>query len=45
MLRWYAAKGLLLNALFGLCPLSDEERQRMFERLLDSKQWLVPGKA
>jgi AcrR family transcriptional regulator len=44
MLRWYAAKGLLLTALFGLCPLSDEERQRLFERLLDSKQWLIPRK-
>jgi len=45
ILRWYAAKGLLLNALFGLCPLADEERLRLFERLLDSRQWAVHGKA
>ena len=42
MLRWYAAKGLLLSALFGLCSLSDEERQRLFDRLLDSRQWPTP---
>jgi AcrR family transcriptional regulator len=44
ILRWYAAKGLLLSTLFGLCSLSDEERLRLFDRLLDSRQWLAPAK-
>jgi AcrR family transcriptional regulator len=39
VLRWAAARGLALTALFGLCPLSDEERERLFDRLLDSRQW------
>jgi AcrR family transcriptional regulator len=39
MLRWVAAKGLALTALFGLCPFSGEERARLFERLLDGRQW------
>jgi AcrR family transcriptional regulator len=44
ILRLYAAKGLLLSALFGLCSLTDEERLRLFERLLDSRQWLAAAK-
>ncbi|PFH07993.1 AcrR family transcriptional regulator [Collimonas sp. PA-H2] len=39
VLRWYAARGLLLNALLGQCSLSDEERQQLFDRLLDNKRW------
>ncbi|HXP96027.1 MAG TPA: TetR/AcrR family transcriptional regulator [Telmatospirillum sp.] len=39
MLRWVAAKGLALTALFGLCPFSGEDRERLFERLIDSRQW------
>src|SRR5258708_4872283 len=34
MLRWAAARGLALSALFGLYSLSGEERERLFERLL-----------
>jgi hypothetical protein len=28
-----------LTAVFGLCPLSDKERGRLFDRLLDEDQW------
>jgi len=52
LLRAYAAKGLALSAMFGLCPLQNEERERLFERLLDGEQWAdsspskkKPGKA
>lgn len=50
MLRWAAARGLLLSSLFGLSPLSEAERDRLFERLLDDKQWTaleqpVPARA
>jgi len=43
VLRWAAARGLLLTSLFGLCPVSDEERDKLFSRLLDSKQWHLPN--
>ncbi|QPF88021.1 TetR/AcrR family transcriptional regulator [Bradyrhizobium genosp. L] len=39
MLRWAAARGLLLSSLFGLSPLTEAERDRLFERLLDDQQW------
>lgn len=39
LLRWKAAWGLAFTAMFGLCPLSDAERQRLFERLLDDGKW------
>ncbi|CAH0445969.1 hypothetical protein LMG10661_02105 [Ralstonia syzygii subsp. syzygii] len=39
LLRLEAAKGLALSALFGLTSLSDEGRDRLFERLLDDRQW------
>jgi AcrR family transcriptional regulator len=38
-LRWAAALGLSLTALFGMSPLGEEERERLFDRLLDDKQW------
>ena len=38
-LRWYAARGLLLSSLLGQCSLEEDERQRLFERLLDGTQW------
>lgn len=43
LLRWAAAKGLAFNALLGLCPLSDKQRDRLFERLLDDEQWKPVG--
>lgn len=39
LLRWKAAWGLALSAMFGLCPLSADERARLFDRLLDESQW------
>jgi hypothetical protein len=31
--------GLLLSSLFGMSPLSKDEHQRLFARLLDDAQW------
>ncbi|MCP3386783.1 TetR/AcrR family transcriptional regulator [Bradyrhizobium sp. CCGUVB4N] len=39
MLRWAAARGLLLSNLFGMSPLSADEHRRLFARLLDDAQW------
>jgi AcrR family transcriptional regulator len=39
MLRWAAARGLLLGALFGTSPIGKPERERLFARLLDDSQW------
>ena len=39
LLRWAAARGLMLSSMFGLSPLSEADRNRLFERLLDDKQW------
>ena len=39
LLRWAAARGLLLSSMFGLSPISEADRNRLFERLLDDKQW------
>lgn len=39
LLRWAAARGLLLSGLFGMSPLSQAEHDRLFARLLDEKQW------
>ncbi|MDR0245455.1 MAG: TetR/AcrR family transcriptional regulator [Burkholderia sp.] len=45
LLRWKAAWGLALSAMFGLCPLSADERARLFDRLLDETQWPSDGDA
>ena len=39
LLRWAAARGLLLSSLFGMSPLSKDEHDRLFARLLDDGQW------
>ncbi len=39
ILRWFAARGLTLSGLFGLSPLSERERERMFALLLDDAYW------
>jgi len=39
LLRWTAARGLLLSELLGMSPLSKAEHQRLFDRLLDDSQW------
>jgi len=38
-LRWMAAKGLALGTMLGLSSVSEEERDRLFDRLLDDRQW------
>ncbi|KJC50980.1 TetR family transcriptional regulator [Bradyrhizobium sp. LTSP885] len=43
LLRWAAARGLLLSSMFGLSPLEDAERDRLFERLFDDSQWTAIG--
>lgn len=45
VLRLLAASGLVLTELLGLCPLSEAERARLFDRLLDTAQWQVPAKS
>jgi AcrR family transcriptional regulator len=39
VLRWAAARGLAFTAFLGLCPLSEGELGRLFDRLLDERQW------
>ena len=39
LLRWAAAQGLTLMSLFGLNPLTDREREQLFDRLGDDRQW------
>lgn len=39
IIRWLAARGLVTTSMMGICPLSDAERQRLFDRLLDDRQW------
>ncbi len=38
-LRWEAARGIVLSHLLGMSPLSAEDRERLFARLLDDRQW------
>jgi AcrR family transcriptional regulator len=39
VLRWQAAQGLVLSTLLGMSPLSGEERERLFDCLLDESRW------
>lgn len=39
LLRWSAAQGLLLDMLFGMSPLGDQDRDRLFTLLLDDGYW------
>jgi len=43
VLRWEAARGMVVTHLLGMCPLSAEDRERLFARLLDDKQWEAVG--
>ncbi|MBN9530046.1 MAG: TetR family transcriptional regulator [Alphaproteobacteria bacterium] len=45
LLRWTAARGLAITAVLGLCPFSDAERARLFDRLLDNHAWTRPATA
>jgi len=38
-LRWAAAHGLVLATLLGICPFTEKERTRLFDRLLDQRPW------
>ncbi len=38
--RLFSARGLALSAMLGTCPLSDAERDQMFEYLLDDRNWI-----
>lgn len=33
LLHWQAARGLALSSLLGMCPLSEQERDQLFDRL------------
>jgi AcrR family transcriptional regulator len=39
LVRWAAAQGLVLMSLFGLNPLTDQERGQLFDHLLDDRRW------
>lgn len=39
LLRWLAARGIAFSVMMGMCPLSEDDRNRLFDRLLDGKQW------
>ena len=39
LVRWAAAQGLTLMTLFGLNPLTDPERDQLFDHLLDDRRW------
>jgi AcrR family transcriptional regulator len=39
LMRWSAAQGLTLMSLFGLNPLTDQEREQLFDRLRDDRRW------
>lgn len=38
-LRWAAAVGIVFTGLLGMSPLSPEEREGLFNRLLDERAW------
>jgi AcrR family transcriptional regulator len=44
LVRWAAARGLALAAILGLCPLSEEERERLFRCLQDQGYWSTVSK-
>jgi AcrR family transcriptional regulator len=44
-LRWAGAMGLALSSMLGICPFSEEERARLFDRLSDPEQWSAPEKS
>jgi len=39
LVRWAAAQGLALSSILGMCPLSEQERDRLFERLSSDEYW------
>lgn len=47
LIRWSAAMGLALAEILGLSPISDAERDRLFEYLQNDRNWptAAPGEA
>ncbi|MBS0521773.1 MAG: TetR/AcrR family transcriptional regulator [Proteobacteria bacterium] len=43
MMRWAAALGLALTTLFGMSPLSEQERSRLFDFVADDRNWSRPS--
>lgn len=43
--RLFSARGLALSSLLGTCPLTDAERDQMFDYLLDDGNWLAEAPA
>nr|WP_315592753.1 TetR/AcrR family transcriptional regulator [uncultured Cupriavidus sp.] len=39
VLRWLAARGMVLGRTLGMCPLTQADQDRLFERLLDPAAW------
>jgi AcrR family transcriptional regulator len=39
VLRWLAARGMVLGRMLGMCPLTQTDRDRLFDRLLDPAAW------
>lgn len=39
LLRWAAARGLVIMGLLGQCPFTPRECERLFDRLLDESRW------
>jgi AcrR family transcriptional regulator len=44
-LRWAAAVGLVFTGLLGMSPLSPDEREKLFNRLLDERAWQEAGRS
>ena len=45
LVRWAAAKGLLMTVMLGICPLSEKEIAQLFNHLLDEDEWAEAGQA
>ncbi len=45
VLRWIAARSLVHATLLGISPFSVAERDRLFDRLLDDRQWPSPARS
>lgn len=43
-LRLFAAKGLALSTMMGICSLSEADLERLFDRLIDNARWPAAAK-
>lgn len=39
VLRWLAARGIVLGRMLGMCSLTQADQDRLFDRLLDASAW------